>query len=109
MGSHCFFWHLASVETAVVASLCGFYAPCQFSANPRWRICYFCNEQAAAELDGFAVDAQAVLDVRLDGTDSEKDAFGIRKLDFLKDGYRFYQSSYDQDRQGSILSVNYDP
>ena len=25
------------------------------------------------------------------------------------DGYRFYQSSYDQDRQGSILSVNYDP
>lgn len=24
-------------------------------------------------------------------------------------GYRFYQSSYDQDQQGSILSINYDP
>lgn len=25
------------------------------------------------------------------------------------DGYRFYQSSYDEDGQGTILSVNYDP
>lgn len=28
---------------------------------------------------------------------------------FAKDGYRFYQSSYDEDMQGSWLSVNYDP
>ena len=28
---------------------------------------------------------------------------------FAKDGYRFYQSAYDEDMQGSWLSVNYDP
>ena len=28
---------------------------------------------------------------------------------FTRDGYRFYQSSFDHDKQGSILYVNYDP
>ena len=28
---------------------------------------------------------------------------------FSAQGYRFYQSSYDEDLEGSWLSVNYDP
>ena len=28
---------------------------------------------------------------------------------FKKQGYRFYQSSYDDDQKGTLLSVNYDP
>lgn len=38
----------------------------------------------------------------------EKTVISMNKI-FKKSGFRFYQSSYDDDQKGTILSVNYDP
>jgi cytochrome c-type biogenesis protein CcsB len=41
---------------------------------------------------------------------AEKSQFRISMNNILSyEGYRFYQASFDEDRKGSILSVNYDP
>jgi len=46
----------------------------------------------------------------LDGAGNHEKPFVIFMNNILKyRGYRFYQSSYDQDEQGTILSVNHDP
>lgn len=43
-----------------------------------------------------------------DGDNSEKATVSMNNI-FTYKGYRFYQSSYDDDGRGSILSINYDP
>ena len=39
---------------------------------------------------------------------NEKSVISMNNI-FKKNGYRFYQTSFDEDYQGTILSVNYDP
>ena len=38
----------------------------------------------------------------------EKSVISMNNI-YKKNGYRFYQTSFDEDHQGTILSVNYDP
>ena len=40
--------------------------------------------------------------------DNEKSVISMNNI-FKKNGYRFYQTSFDEDYRGTILSVNYDP
>lgn len=44
----------------------------------------------------------------IDGDDVTIGTVSMNKIFIYKD-YRFYQSGYDNDRQGSVLSVSYDP
>ncbi|MDO5571635.1 MAG: c-type cytochrome biogenesis protein CcsB [Bacteroidales bacterium] len=43
-----------------------------------------------------------------DGDNIEKTVIKMNRI-FSRHGYRLYQSSYDKDERGTILSVNYDP
>ena len=40
--------------------------------------------------------------------DGEKSVISMNNI-FKKNGYRFYQASFDEDYKGTVLSVNYDP
>jgi len=69
------------------------------------------------QLDDFSVKyhegTQAVADYEsqltvIDGNESTQGIVSMNNI-FPYDGYRFYQSSYDQDLRGSILSINSDP
>ena len=65
------------------------------------------------QLDSFVVECYQGTEAPSDyisyvSVDGENVRISMNNI-FAKDGYRFYQSSYDEDMQGSWLSVNYDP
>lgn len=65
------------------------------------------------QLDSFVVECYQGTEAPSDyisyvSVDGEKARISMNNI-FAKDGYRFYQSSFDEDMQGSWLSVNYDP
>jgi len=81
---------------------------------------YYCNETRHSEplpfflrLDSFEIKYYAGTQAPRDylsyvSVEGESQLISMNNI-LKREGYRFYQSSYDEDMQGSLLSVNHDP